>query len=273
VIVPAIGLGIGAAVAAAVAVPLVRHRPVSLITTNHAGERVPAVLGIGLVAGIVTGGFALFISLIGLVALAAIVVLFVTGLVDDLSVRGERGFAEHLRTIRRLRPSTGILKLGAGVAAAAILAVLLGGGPVRVVAAALTMAVTTNVWNALDVRPGRTLKWSVLALTALAAASWSQGYGQLAAPALGASLALLPIDLRERGMLGDAGSNPLGFVVGLGLAVVLPTPWLIGAAVVALLLQVAAETVTISRLIDGVPPLRWFDRLGRRKETDRRAEA
>ena len=65
-------------------------------------------------------------------------------------------------------------------------------------------------------------------------------------------------------MLGDAGSNPLGLLAGLGLAVSLPTPWLVAAAVAAVLLQVAAETVTISRVVDAVPPLRWFDRLGRR---------
>jgi hypothetical protein len=65
-------------------------------------------------------------------------------------------------------------------------------------------------------------------------------------------------------MLGDAGSNPLGFIVGTGLAAILPTWGVILAAVMALGLQVAAETVTISRLIEAVPPLRWYDRLGRR---------
>jgi hypothetical protein len=65
-------------------------------------------------------------------------------------------------------------------------------------------------------------------------------------------------------MLGDTGSNPLGLVSGLGLAVILPTWGVLLAAGVAVALQVAAETVTISRLIEAVPPLRWFDRLGRR---------
>jgi len=36
------------------------------------------------------------------------------------------------------------------------------------------------------------------------------------------------------------------------------------AAALALVLQVAAETVTLSRLIDAAPPLAWLDRLGRR---------
>jgi hypothetical protein len=31
-------------------------------------------------------------------------------------------------------------------------------------------------------------------------------------------------------------------------------------------LNVLADTVTLSRVIDAVPPLRWFDRLGRAAE-------
>ncbi|HJV04176.1 MAG TPA: hypothetical protein VJ868_02825, partial [Actinomycetota bacterium] len=87
---------------------------------------------------------------------------------------------------------------------------------------------------------------------------------QLQAATLGAAAAVLPFDLLERGMLGDAGSNPLGFLVGVALAAVLPTGGVVAAAVGVLLLQVVAETMTISRLIESTPPLRWFDRLGRR---------
>jgi hypothetical protein len=35
------------------------------------------------------------------------------------------------------------------------------------------------------------------------------------------------------------------------------------AAVCAVALNVLAETVSLSRLIEGVAPLRWLDRLGR----------
>jgi len=76
---------------------------------------------------------------------------------------------------------------------------------------------------------------------------------------------ILPLDLAQRGMLGDSGSNPLGLVSGLGAAVTLPTWGVLLAAGVVVVLQVVAETVTISRAIEAVPPLRWYDRLGRRR--------
>ena len=65
--------------------------------------------------------------------------------------------------------------------------------------------------------------------------------------------------------LGDTGANVLGGA--LGLAVVLD----VGRGsrnvilVVLVVLNVAAELVSFSRVIDAVPPLRAFDRLGRRR--------
>jgi hypothetical protein len=62
----------------------------------------------------------------------------------------------------------------------------------------------------------------------------------------------------------NGGSNPLGLVVGSSLAAALPMPALLLALAGLAALQVAAETVTISRLIEAAPPLRWLDALGRR---------
>ena len=70
-------------------------------------------------------------------------------------------------------------------------------------------------------------------------------------------------DLHERAMLGDGGANLLGFTMGLGLYLVLPDPGVVLAAAAAVAINVIAETATLSRVIDVVPPLRWFDGLGR----------
>ncbi|HEV3474199.1 MAG TPA: hypothetical protein VG602_02415 [Actinomycetota bacterium] len=267
-------LAVAAAVASAGAGGLsmlfVGSAPRRLLRRNHAGRMVPAVLGVALVGGVIAGALAAGLAagenvgrieavvLIGVVAMAA------AGLADDvLGHRGARGLLGHLTGLLRGQVSTGLLKLGVGVGAGIVLAVALGGPPVRTVATAVVVPVAANLWNGLDVRPGRSLKWGIVALLPLLAASREVGYGQVAAAALGGAVGVLPFDLLERGMLGDAGSNPLGLIAGAGLAIVLPTPWLLVAAAMAVALQVAAETVTLSRLIEGAPPLRWFDRLGR----------
>jgi UDP-GlcNAc:undecaprenyl-phosphate/decaprenyl-phosphate GlcNAc-1-phosphate transferase len=93
---------------------------------------------------------------------------------------------------------------------------------------------------------------------------WYARYDDLLlAAAIGSAAAVLAFDLRERAMLGDAGSNLLGFIFGLALFRLLPT-WGLGIALVMILiLHVLGETVTLSRIIEATPPLRWFDRLGR----------
>ena len=63
-------------------------------------------------------------------------------------------------------------------------------------------------------------------------------------------------------MLGDAGANALGAV--LGLALLQRHPARAGSALAVLLaLTAASEVVSYSRVIDAVPPLRWADRAGR----------
>lgn len=262
---------VGALLAAAAAAALVKWRPVRLLRRNVRDAEVPATLGPALWLGVAAGGVVgagltreRVAVAVAVATAATITVLAVVGLVDDVVGGPERGIGGHLRSLARGRPTTGILKLLAGVAAAVVLALHLAGEAVRVVGIAVLVALCTNLWNALDVSPGRALKWAAVGLIPLIVAAWSQPSALVVAATLGAVLALLPFDLRERGMLGDAGSNPLGFLVGMGLAVVLPTPGLLAAAAAALAIQVIAETVTISRVIDRVPPLRRFDRLGRR---------
>jgi hypothetical protein len=75
---------------------------------------------------------------------------------------------------------------------------------------------------------------------------------------------LLPWDAGERAMLGDAGANLLGFTAGLGLFHLVHGWALVAAALVAVVLNVLADTVTLTRLIEIVRPLRWYDSMGRR---------
>ena len=220
---------------------LVPRRP------NHRGRSVPTGVGLSLAFAVVAAAAARMVAggsgatPVEVTAGWSLLALAAAGFVDDRVVGGPRGLPGHVRSLLRGRMTSGILKL----------------------AVAATHAAATNVWNAFDVRPGRALKWSLCALVPMLVASWGETFSFLAAAMIGGCLVLLVPDLRERTMLGDAGSNPLGFAVGLGLVSTLDLLGLAVAAVLLLALQVVAETVTITRVIERVPPLRWFDRLGR----------
>ncbi|HSJ51769.1 MAG TPA: hypothetical protein VLA90_10885 [Actinomycetota bacterium] len=228
----------------------------------------PRVLGIALAAAAAAATVVVSaaggVSAPGWGALAGCLLVCAAGLVDDLAPAGPRGLRNHVRAVAGGRMTTGVLKV---VVTTGVAAVVLALQPARPgyarLAGVVLLAASANAWNGLDVRPGRALK--AFLLPAAAFLVW--GDPGLAPALLGllvGAVVVLPIDLGERAMLGDAGSNLLGFAAGLGLTHVLPDPWVPIAAVLAVALNVLAETVTFSRIIDAAPPLRFVDRLGRR---------
>ncbi|MGY1728494.1 hypothetical protein ACI79J_16125 [Geodermatophilus sp. SYSU D01062] len=201
---------------------------------------------------------------------AAVVAGAVSGLVggyDDLAgARPEqardKGLAGHLAALRAGRVSAGAVKVAGIGAAAAVTAVLTrrDRGPADAVLTTGLVAGTANLVNLLDLRPGRAAKAGALA----AAAGLRGPAGGLAAGPLGAALAVLPADLGERVMLGDAGANALGALLGLRAAAVPSRPARAGLLAAVTALTLASERVSFTRVIEATPGLRELDRLGRR---------
>jgi hypothetical protein len=85
----------------------------------------------------------------------------------------------------------------------------------------------------------------------------------VAAP-LGAAAALLPEDLGERAMLGDAGANALGAMLGAAAAASLSRPARLALLAAIAGLTAASEVVSFTTVIERTAALRWLDMLGRR---------
>jgi UDP-GlcNAc:undecaprenyl-phosphate/decaprenyl-phosphate GlcNAc-1-phosphate transferase len=187
------------------------------------------------------------------------------GLIDDLlGTEGDRGFRGHLRALAKGRVTTGSIKIFGGAAVALVLGANVPNvSGRRLLADAALIALAANLANLLDRAPGRAIKVGLLAWIPIAFVARGDAVGIAIAPVMGAFCGLLGDDLREHLMLGDAGANVLGAV--LGLAVVLdvgPGPRnfvLVGL----ILLTSAAEVVSFSSVIDRVPILRRFDAVGR----------
>lgn len=186
------------------------------------------------------------------------------GLIDDLAGEGQGGgFRRHLRALAGGRLTTGALKLFGGplVALAVLSQVSTLTDRLGLVRDAALICLAANLANLLDRAPGRTTKWSMVAFVALVATLGPTALGAPAATA-GAALALLAVEMREEAMLGDTGANAIG--AAMGAAVVVGADgsirWLVLAALGAL--NLVSEFVSFSRVIDAVPVLRWFDRLG-----------
>ena len=187
-------------------------------------------------------------------------IVFLAGVVDDGFGGAERGLRGHLRALLAGRLTTGSVKLAAAVLAAAITVAWTPREHLWAnLLALIAIAGCTNVWNGLDVAPGRALKGFLVVAVVLLVVDLRA----FLLVCTGAACAVLAPDLRERGMLGDSGANLLGFLAGAEIVRRLPEIWLLPAALVVIGLNVLAETVTFSKTVETVPPLRWFDRLGR----------
>jgi UDP-N-acetylmuramyl pentapeptide phosphotransferase/UDP-N-acetylglucosamine-1-phosphate transferase len=188
------------------------------------------------------------------------------GFVDDVLGTGDdRGFTGHLRALASGRVTTGLCKIIGGAAVAFVLASqddFITGK--RLLSDAILIALAANLGNLLDRAPGRAIKVGIVAWIPIAIAAGTGAVGVALAPVIGAFTGLLGDDLRERLMIGDTGANVLGAVLGLACVLEVGRGARNVILVVLIVLNVAAEVVSFSRVIDRVPPLRAFDTLGRR---------
>jgi UDP-GlcNAc:undecaprenyl-phosphate GlcNAc-1-phosphate transferase len=251
---------------AAFAIPRASEK---LERVNITGRRVPAVLGVAVgFAGMLTLAVAgIAFNDVGSrsigAALVTVALLFAAGAWDDLrGAEHARGFSGHLGAARDRRLTGGIVKsiggLGAGITAGILLSS--GWGIVRF---ALLVPLGANFINLTDRAPGRAGKVTLaigIPLLALGHSEWAA----VAVGVLGAVAAVLPLDLGARAMLGDAGANPLGGLLGLGLAMSLTPGWGWAAVGVLLALNLASEQWSYSEFVTRVRPLRWMDELGRK---------
>jgi hypothetical protein len=256
----AIGAGSARFLAARAAASPARKR------VNWRGAEVPVVLGVPLWAGGLVAAALVVAYQAAEVAAATALILVLLGSAGEWDDRrGDeraRGFGGHFRAARSGRLTGGLVKLLAGGLAGLAAGFLTSSGA-GVVQTALLVALSANLLNLLDRAPGRALKAAALLGIPLSLLG-PPGWALAAAGTFGAAGGVAPLDLQERGMLGDSGANPLGGVLGLGCALSLSETWRVGAIAVLLALNLASERWSFSALIQRTPWLAVLDRLGRK---------
>lgn len=247
-------------------------------------------------------------------AVALVTCAFGFGLIDDLfGDRSDRGFRGHVGALMAGRLTTGALKLvGIGAASAFAASNVVNStyseqtgalppgwqqGAAWIgtwILATMVIALTANLVNLMDLRPGRALKVYLLLAVAgmlgmradglfdslvtrtefLGTAlphpwiDWIAGTLSGLAFATGPAIAAWKLDVTERSMLGDAGANALGALAGFLLASSLPIPGLAIAATLLLVLNLASERVSFSEVVERSRVLMWLDGLGRVRDIE-----
>ena len=203
------------------------------------------------------------------------------GMFDDWAGDSSaKGFKGHVKALIHGRFTTGGLKMiGIGLLSFAIALQVKSfteTAVIDVILATCVIALSANLMNLFDLRPGRACKVYVfgLAIAIFLLFVCSTEFCLMLTPAqkllifvagIGPVIAILKYDLNEEGMLGDSGANPMGALIGVLLVLELPTIGLAIALVILVALNLLSEKVSFSKLIAGNKVLNAIDMLGRKK--------
>jgi hypothetical protein len=190
------------------------------------------------------------------------------GFLDDALGQGAsadtpRGWRGHARALREGRLSTGAIKAIGALALAAYVVSGRGLQAFDYLADVALLILTTNLFNLLDLRPGRAEKGLILLGAGLCLGAWTTDPLQLLGIFAGPDLGGMWFTLRERAMLGDTGSNLIGAIGGVWLLTTLGGDGRLIALAVVAALTIYGELRSISKAIESIPPLRSLDSLGR----------
>lgn len=190
------------------------------------------------------------------------------GLLDDSLGRASeadspRGWRGHARAVLGGRFSTGAIKAVGAFALAAYAVSGRGRENLDYLADLALLLLATNLFNLLDLRPGRVEKVFFALLAGLCIGAWTSQPLQLLGIFIAPVLIGTAFTLRERAMLGDSGSNLVGALAGVALLETLGDDARLVALAIVTALTVYGEFRSINATIERVPPLRYLDLLGR----------
>jgi UDP-N-acetylmuramyl pentapeptide phosphotransferase/UDP-N-acetylglucosamine-1-phosphate transferase len=221
---------------------------ISASVTSAAGSRDARTAAAVLVAGLASGAVGAYDDVVG-----------------ARLEHNAKGFRGHLGALRQGRVTSGLVKIAGVGAAGFVAAALLPGKRAKVTETLLgagVIAGSANLFNLLDLRPGRALKAGIMVGTPLA----TGGTGGMVAGPLGAAAGSLPPDLDEETMLGDCGANALGALLGTAYSARTGVFGKLVALAVIGGLTAASEKVSFTKVIERTPVLKAIDGLGRRDD-------
>ncbi|MDD5448374.1 MAG: hypothetical protein PHO53_04330 [Actinomycetota bacterium] len=246
-----------------------------LVRTNYAGRRIPTSAGLVFLpvsvlcftADAFRGGIGKSVNPDVYSFTILVCVMCFLGFLDDMvGSRASRGFKGHLTSFFKGKATSGFAKASIGFFVSMAISIHFSENVGEVFLNAFVIALAANLFNLLDVMPGRALKIFLPSLAGVIALNWK--LGDFLVPQMlaigGVALVLFVGDIKEWFMIGDSGSNVLGAVVGLGIVIGANFWWKLALMLVFLLLNLLSEKFSFSRIISRNRVLNWLDNLGRK---------
>lgn len=238
------------------------------IRENYLGEKIP--VGMGIVFPI---SYICIITILSLfyplgetpyIFLFGIVSISFLGLIDDLlGNRNTTGLKGHIGKLFQLQLTTGGLKAVMGGIIAIVVMMPFGNNIFITIFNGVIIALSTNLINLLDLRPGRAIKGYFIFAFILLAFFYNTQYIYLLLILTILTIVYFPIDVKAKAMMGDTGSNALGFTLGFFTAISATILVKIIVLIFLITIHFYAERASITDFITKNRVLNFIDELGR----------
>ena len=255
----------------------------NVIRPNYKNEMIPVGMGIvflpmiiinSIILGFVTLNNIWFVSssnynlnIVWLLCLAlyifSMMAMFFAGALDDLiGNRNVSGLKGHFKSLFKGELTTGGFKALFGGFVGLVVSVCISSSIVDIIVNTLIIALSTNLMNLFDLRPGRAIKAYLVIMIPIyiTLTGYTKVFPLLILPNV---LAYFNTDLKARGMMGDTGSNVLGISIGvlmaLGYGIKVRLAWL----VFLILMHFITEKFSLTKIIEKNRVLKFIDNLGR----------
>ncbi len=199
--------------------------------------------------------------------LIGIIFLAITGLIDDIwGNKNIKGLKGHISQLIKGNITTGMLKAFVGIIISFIYALNFSISVYELLVNFIVLLLFINTLNLFDLRPGRCCKvFFVLIGFILVFAVINKRYQEAIymAVVLAVVLPYFFYDIKSKTMLGDAGSNLLGFIVGFSTLITIPLYLKTLLAVGLVLLHWYTEKISLTEVIENSNILKFLDNLGR----------
>ncbi|WP_300279900.1 glycosyl transferase [Peptacetobacter sp.] len=195
--------------------------------------------------------------------LFAVLSMSFAGIMDDIiGNRNVSGLKGHFKSLFKGTLTTGGFKALYGGFVGLLISVVLTNSIPEIILNTLIVALSTNLMNLMDLRPGRAIK--VYLLIMLVMIFTLTGFNKVLMCLLVPSvLAYFNQDLKAKCMMGDAGSNVLGISIGIfmvyGYSINIKIAWL--GFLIAI--HIFTEKYSLTEIIEKNKVLNFLDRLGR----------
>lgn len=188
-------------------------------------------------------------------------IISLMGIIDDFFGDSSKGFKGHILEFSKGNITTGFLKIILGSIAAFLTSYIFHTNILELFLNTLIIVLSINTLNLFDVRPGRALKiYYILVIPLILLITFNE-YEILPIIILGASLAYFPMDIKGKAMLGDIGSNLLGYY--LGLCFIISNINEVSIIIILLIINIISEKISLSSIISKNRLLNYLDCLGR----------